>query len=201
MATKFYPAPTVEAVARPLINEFHEHINTHKVRIDFLFFDKEKKRNGMTVWGYATKIGSLAAFLAGEEDAQDDGSTEPFFVIAIWDVVWRTLNPEQRKALVDHELAHVYAEYDDKGKTKLSLKGHDLEEFYAIFARHGAWRKSILDFIDAGKLNDAAVGQTTMDDIPNEEADADGFEYRRQDYPDYPALTNAEPLALTGARR
>lgn len=216
MAIKFYPAPTVEDVARPLMAEHHPHIKTHSVRLDFLFFDKEKKRNGMTVWGYATKISSLAAFLAGEEENQDDGSTEPFFVIAIWDVIWRTLNPDQRKALVDHELAHCGAEYDDKGKTKLSLRGHDLEEFHAIYARYGAWRKSIQDFLDAGKLNDATVGQTSFDDIPDEETattsetgltvvngdsgsvDSNDWEYRREDLV---ALPSVQALLPTGTEQ
>ncbi|MBN1535171.1 MAG: hypothetical protein JW908_00460 [Anaerolineales bacterium] len=50
------------------------------------------------------------------------------------------LSSEQRDALIDHELCHI--EYDSVDE-KLSLVGHDIEEFHEIIARYGAWNSSL----------------------------------------------------------
>lgn len=47
-------------------------------------------------------------------------------------------SPEQRRALVDHELCHCYG---DDGEWK--IRKHDFEEFHAVIQRHGLWDDSL----------------------------------------------------------
>lgn len=161
MAAKFTPAPQVKEAAEPIISEHHEHLIKHQVRIEYLFTDKAQTTGGKQTWGTARKISSLAAFLAGEPDRNDDVLGEPFFVITIWEDLWKRLDEPMRAALLDHELCHCGAEYDDKGKTKLFIIPHDLEEFSAIYARHGAWSAAIREFLRAGM----DAGQTDFGDF------------------------------------
>ncbi|MBW3635014.1 MAG: hypothetical protein KY445_00940 [Armatimonadetes bacterium] len=81
------------------------------------------------------------------DNALEKGNA-PFFVITISKPIWDTLSEEHRVALVDHELMHCGASWDDKGKTKLVLIGHDFEGFNAEISRHGLWRP------DAARLAD-----------------------------------------------
>lgn len=48
---------------------------------------------------------------------------------------WNRFKPEQKVALVDHELCHCYIDADDKPK----ILPHDVEEFNCILERHGLW--------------------------------------------------------------
>ncbi len=149
MATTFTAAPEVEALARDLIREHHQHLITHGVRVTFLFRDDVQKKAGQEVWGTCQKVSNLNAFLAAGEDDQEEGETPPFFVIVIARPIWDRATPAQRRALVDHELAHAYAEEDKEGAVRLTVLGHDLEEFRAVVNRHGLWREALKDFAAA----------------------------------------------------
>lgn len=136
MPARYYKAPEVEAVARPIIAAHHRHL-LH-VRIEYLFVEKTPTRKGKEVWGSTRKVSSLAAFLA---DAEGEG--EPFFCIVIAAPVWKVLSAEKRAALVDHELMHCWLEEKDNGLVSLVLLPHDLEEFCQIVVRHGLWRDDL----------------------------------------------------------
>lgn len=140
MPVTFSDAPDVEEIARELIPQYHEHLLRHACRIEYVFRSDTPKRYDHEIWGTARRISSLNAYLAGDEadDGEIDGS--PFFCITISHPIWIRLRPEQRRALVDHELSHLWAEEDEEtGETKLSILGHDLEEFRAVVQRWGLW--------------------------------------------------------------
>ena len=144
MATRYRYAPDVEQIARELIRESHRHLTN--VDIKFVFTDKIMKRAGQEVWGTTRKVGSFAAFLAGQDEDEENAN---FFVITISEPVWSYLDPKKRRALVDHELCHCWVDLDSE-EPKLVLLGHDLEEFVQVVQRHGLWRDSVQKFVEVG---------------------------------------------------
>lgn len=144
MATRYFEAPEVRDVARPIIAEHHAHLLD--IRIEYVFRSDTASKGGKDVWGTARKVSNLQAYLASGDE---DGEGEAFFVIEIARPVWIKLNDQQKSALVDHELCHCWREdeeKDDRIITKLSLLPHDLEEFHSIYARYGAWRPDLAEF-------------------------------------------------------
>lgn len=167
---KYFDAPEVKEVAEQLIPKYHQHLLDFQVKIRYVFVDKTPMSKGKEVWGTCRKITGLSAHL------EDSKSDEPFFVITISKDIWDVLPPDKREALVDHELCHAWAEVkqsDDEADAdadaeieqdnpvKLSVKPHDLEEFSCIVRRHGLWRESVADFVEAALK--------AKKEVPNEE--------------------------------
>lgn len=145
MATIYEPAPEVAETAVSLIAEHHQ--NLLGAPIVYLFMDPAPKSKGRLVLGRARKLSGLNAFLvalaAGEvDDPEEDHS---FFVMEIAKDEWDGSTPQQRVALVDHELCHFAVDEDGV----LGIRGHDLEEFDAVVRRHGLWRDDVQRFADA----------------------------------------------------
>ncbi len=73
---------------------------------------------------------------------------------------WQAFSTEQRIALVYHELRHLAHKhtargmpcYDENGDPVIEIQGHDVEEFFDVAARFGAWNMN-LDALRA-TLND-----------------------------------------------
>lgn len=147
MPQEYSPAPEVEEVARELINK--EHTDLSSVRIDYVFIVESPVVNGKAQWGRAKKITGLNAWLASA--SKDVAEPEDFFVIEIVRPVWLQLNEKERKALVDHELTHCDVN-DENGKTKLSIRPHDLEEFNSIVRKYGLWRADVVLFAEAAGI-------------------------------------------------
>ena len=160
--TKYDPAPSVKAIADDLIPKYHPHLLDFSVKMEYRFVDKIPKKGGKEVWGSCRKISALPASLA-----QDNVDGDPFFVIVISAPIWDVLPDDKRRALVDHELCHALAEYnedDENPAVKLSTKPHDLEEFSCIIRRHGMWRDDIKDFIETAKSKGAEVVEEDEDE-------------------------------------
>ncbi|HUX01769.1 MAG TPA: putative metallopeptidase [Phycisphaerae bacterium] len=72
---------------------------------------------------------------------------------------WNQFQPEQQRALMDHELCHCEVAKDDDGETKQDEKGrivyrirkHDVEEFREVVARHGVWKSDLEQFVATAK--------------------------------------------------
>ena len=174
MPNTYHAAPDVRRVAQSLIREHHKHLIVNKVYVKFLFCKEPEKVRGSEALGTARKISGLNAYLALKDDADaprtqsydGDGTqglgkllVSEFFLITIYQDFWRTRSTtdHQRRALVDHELTHLWSEEQvDKdgnptGKIILSIQPHDLEEFHLIAERYGAWRPDITTFAKALK--------------------------------------------------
>jgi hypothetical protein len=139
-------APEVRKVADPLIEAHHRHLLRYAVPIIYLFTDKPKKEKGKVAWGYVQKVAGIPAFLALVNDAGESlVGIDEFFVMVLDRVAWcEMLSDRQKKALVDHELCHLFAEIDEKtGNVSLSLRPHDVEEFGDVLARHGRWSRDV----------------------------------------------------------
>lgn len=158
MATLFYPAPDAAELGRELIRENHRHLIHHNVRVEFLFRDDTPKNQGKERWGEAKKISGVNALLrsleAGEklEGIEEvEKANKPFFIILLSHPIWKKLKTPQKRALLDHELMHCYADYDDSGDVKLSLLPHDFEGFESEVERWGLWREDAKRMANAMK--------------------------------------------------
>ena len=107
-----------------------------------------------------------AAYLLQRDLDMDEGDFfQEIFMIEVNRLVWSTLKEDQKVALIDHELAHCGVKWDKAGKLKLGMIPHDLEEFKAIYRRHGAWRESIQEFLDARQSQQIPLGLDEETDI------------------------------------
>lgn len=144
----FKAAPQVEAVAKQVIKDWHPELAGHCL---FMFVQEPKKTHGKTALAYIQKVSGLAAFLAMSDVRnmpKEFSPTPTFFLVSFWEQAWAALSPEQRVALVDHELCHAVLTEDDKGP-QLTMVGHDIEEFNDVVKRHGAWMDDVSAFVDA----------------------------------------------------
>jgi hypothetical protein len=166
LTTNYKNAPEVKEIAEELIDKYHQHIRDFNVRIDYLFMDKVPMKGDNEVWGMCKKITSLNAYLAADKQSGGD----PFFVIIISEPIWEVLSKEAKVCLVDHELSHTAAEYQEKDDEepvlKLSCKPHDMEEFAHIVKRYGAWRQDIQEFVNNARKKKV---ETTEEDVVEEE--------------------------------
>ncbi|MBW3663561.1 MAG: hypothetical protein KY469_10715 [Actinobacteria bacterium] len=150
-------APDVAQVAAPLVSQHHHRLVD--APIVYIFRDSAPRSRGRMVLGRARVTKGLPAFLAAV--AAGDASEEyieaqeyAFFVVEIAEDWWVGAEPGQRAAVVDHELCHLDVD-DESGD--LSLRGHDLEEFNDVVARHGLWRDDVSRFFGACGVGAAAA--------------------------------------------
>lgn len=141
MATKYRPAPEVGDIARQLISSVSMHRDLTKVHIEYVFRDEATHSKGRIVLGRARKITGLNAFLRSPSKGRKFAEPDAFFLIEIAHDCWEAMEPDQRRALVDHELCHCVVNLDETTAEVIGLgiRGHDVEEFSCIIDRHGLW--------------------------------------------------------------
>lgn len=119
-------------IAKEVIDQYHPSLQD--ASIGFLFRSEAPNSNGKITLGMAKKVGpDLNVFMDYD------------FIIWVALDWWNRLRPEQKVALVDHELCHCHLDNDDKPK----IKPHDVEEFNCILERHGFWWPSADETIQA----------------------------------------------------
>lgn len=132
----------VTNVVDAVMEKYHGELKQMRVRVDVLMATATDFKPAVSVNGYAAiakvKIVSLKDRALGHGDAE----------IIIDDLEWHRMKPEQRVALVDHELYHLeikrnrktgQPERDDLNRPKLKMRKHDWQIgwFNAIAQRHG----------------------------------------------------------------
>jgi Putative phage metallopeptidase len=161
----FEESVEVRQVAEKIIDEHHPHLKDAKHVIGFY------ERDGKSDW--AGKAKKCTAF--------ERHVTDYMLFVFINKDAWSYLLPEQKEALVDHELCHFsrsyYKEHDkekDEWITKYedatdpdswSIREHDVEEFSDIIKRHGLWETGIENFAEAVREADY---QMNLDDVNRE---------------------------------
>ena len=162
---KWWPAEEVEDVAKVLINQYHQHIEDYDLKVLYLYAADPPKVDGRDCWGTAKKISGQNAYLftlAQAKILKERGFPLPdflktpmeakgFFVITIWHKIWITLTPEQRMALVDHELCHCQFREDKEGNISPAMRGHDFEDFNEILQRWGYWHEGLERAFESAK--------------------------------------------------
>ncbi|WP_371374458.1 putative metallopeptidase [Sporomusa aerivorans] len=154
MAAEFYDASEdLEALARDIIEEYHSHL--FEANIKYLFRTGNWEVKKRDTWGQAKKVGKEVNFLTGHD-----------FIVTIHRDVWEQLKPEDKRALLDHELQHCSAGTDDAGNKVWYIQGHDVEDFHAIIRRHGLWSPALRKM--EGLLNQTELELEPEDVDPEE---------------------------------
>jgi predicted metallopeptidase len=145
--TDYSPAPEVQEIAQKLITTVDEHHMLGVVNIVYVWREKAQKSKGRTTLATARLVTGLNAYLANFAAGETlEALNDSFFVIEVAADTWEQLRPEQRIALVDHELCHCKVAHDENDQLQLGTRGHDVEEFAAIIDRHGLWKPDVAQF-------------------------------------------------------
>lgn len=91
--------------------------------------------------GKWSKYGTISRVSESHRQAGIDGD----YILTLSALAWDTFTTKQKKALIDHELAHMVRTIKGK-KVQWKLRHHDLEEFCSIVQRYGEWSPSITRF-------------------------------------------------------
>lgn len=135
------------ALMNRLISDIEDHSHLTNARIA-LAWHKDVKPNvdGWIMLGKAKKASDLDRELAPWD-----------FVIVLNQEFWQKAKPEQRKALLDHELCHCEVERgsddepkrDEKDRVCYRIRKHDIEEFKGVVERNGIWKRDLESFAKA----------------------------------------------------
>jgi hypothetical protein len=128
---KLARADDVDPVALDIMDELIAayHIPLAAYNIALLFKPKAWKSKG--------KMGIGKAHICGAQEKLLSGVHATITVALAWWDEFAT--PEQQVALLDHELSHFTVDTSNEDAPELQIVGHDVEEFVAIWRRHGAW--------------------------------------------------------------
>lgn len=130
--------PSIYELVTELVAAHHTDIVD--ADIDLVWVNNVKPdKDGHVTWGFAKKVGALE-----REFHKAD------FVIALNKFVWGQLPDHGKRALLDHELSHCGVSFDEKtAEPHYYTRKHDLEEFVGVARRHGLWRSSLEDLVNA----------------------------------------------------
>jgi hypothetical protein len=128
---KFLGAEQPAAIAHVFTHSTELHQRLFRARIAYLFRPSIEK-GGRERGGVASKASAKLEYL-----------TDFDFLIEFNHGVWLKLTPEQRLALVDHELAHCERDPETGAWT---MREHDVEEFSDVVARWGLWTMPLRGF-------------------------------------------------------
>lgn len=135
---KFMPADQPKAIGEVLVGILHLHLRPAQTA--YLFREKMKRRDRVGL-GKAKKASPTLVYLTGFDLVIEFNWTQ-----------WKLLTPEQRIALVDHELCHLAQDDTDVEKgPRWLLRHHDVEEFAEVVRRWGLWLPDLQEFNTAAK--------------------------------------------------
>lgn len=146
------PGKDMEAATKELIRNYHPHLAKAQIALAWnLSWNADV--DGFLVLGKCKKGSDLDRELHGYD-----------FVILLNQMAWGALTAPQRVALIDHELCHAEISKDQHGHPKIDERGrivyrtrkHDLEEFKAIYERHGMYKENLADFVKAQRAKHEA---------------------------------------------
>lgn len=136
------PSDEVREIAEELIAKHYRWIDEEGIYIRYVLSDKMVKKNGACSLGKMTVVSAFNARLADRHDK--------FFCMVVSRPSWERMARRHKIALVDHELSHCdYTRSGEDGPIRIKCRGHDLEEFVAVYRRHGAWASNVREFLDA----------------------------------------------------
>lgn len=138
MGVEYKEAPEIAEIATALIKDHHSHLT--EAVIEYLWREGAWTSKGKIVLGSATLVTGLEKYYL-------DGAN---FRILINADAWATLDPVQRRAVVDHQLFHCEKDGDGErdGAPKWVIAPHDIEEFGGVLDRHGLYLNDIRQFVE-----------------------------------------------------
>jgi hypothetical protein len=153
-------------IAEGIIPEHHTELSDAKIRY-LSTSAKPPKRKGCKQFGAVAVLGPVPRFLSSESGDMQDGAD---VVIVVRSKTWMVFNDDQRRAAIDHLLAHVRADYDEETGELLGwvIVGHSVEEFTEVLGRNGAWNPDLREFGLAGQQLAMDMDAADADDEPAE---------------------------------
>ena len=141
MPKDYSEAESVETVAKELIPLFHAELV--EAQIKYYFVSEHSTRGGRAIYGKAKKLSGAGQFLAGGFD----------FTVEVALDLWNQMDPEHRRATIDHLLEYCTGEpdEDDGGEMKYTMREPDVKEFSTILRRHGAWNDDLVGLIQVAQ--------------------------------------------------
>jgi len=109
--------------------------------ICYIFKEKASKRGGKIIVATARRVSDKDNIIHSHE-----GKPEYEFLITIGANAWTSLTPDQKVAVMHHELRHCGYKETKDGDLKPVIIPHDLEEFIDVVETHGFYFRDILDF-------------------------------------------------------
>jgi predicted metallopeptidase len=145
MGVTYTEAPQVDELITLLVDSIEDHLHLQRIPIAGCFRSKAKTKHGKIVVATAGIVSGRTAWLSRAAYA---GGAD-FYLIEVAQDEWDILDEAQRKAVIDHELLHCAGPDADSGR--LGIRGHDVQEFAAIIARHGCWTPDLIPFVQQAK--------------------------------------------------
>lgn len=132
-----------------LIGQHHQHLLDARIGLAWRYGWTEDQ-DGRLKLGQAKKLSDF------DREFRTESGDEIDLVILLNFEAWNhgDFTKEQQLALLDHELCHFQVAVDDDGELKTDdrgriiyrIRGHDVEEFTEIVARHGIWKRDLEKF-------------------------------------------------------
>lgn len=164
---EFRTAEEVQRIAEDLIFEHHDQLAEIGPKIECVFLSNNPKSRGRELMGRVRKVSGIHAWLAANPRPESFNTSAPgFFLLEVAQPTWVVLDPDQRKALVDHLLMHLaYDEENDSWRMRPPQFG----EFPEVIERWGFWWPDAAAFKDFASK---AAEQLSL--LPDEEETAGG---------------------------
>ena len=112
--------------AQDLVRRYHPHLR--EARIGFVFRSEAQVSKGRMTLGKCSKVSDKMHPVLDLD-----------FLIWLAKDEYEKMPAERRAALIDHELTHI-----TMGNSGLTLRDHDVEEFYTIIERYGLWTTDLM---------------------------------------------------------
>ncbi len=153
MPKEYVDAESVETLAQQILPTYHAELVD--ARIKYYFVSEHSMRGGRQIAGKARKLSGSAQFLAGGFN----------FAIEVAMDLWNDMNPEQRRATIDHLLEYCTGEADEEtGEMNYTMREPDVKEFATILRRHGAYNDDLVGLVQvAHSINIDARVQEIVD--------------------------------------
>jgi len=130
MPNMYVEDPVVSAVAAKIIPNM-EWLDVPKIKFLMLIADRSN------CLGKCSKATGKWKHLTGID-----------YVIEVWQTFWDSASVEAKEALLYHELMHIISKETDEGEIKWGIRKHDLEEFFEVAEKYGAWDLAIKTFVE-----------------------------------------------------
>jgi len=137
---KYEECDECETIAKDLFRRFPVPL-THAAEAHIKFLKKLSDKSHYL--GKCSRTTGKWAYLTGYD-----------YVIEVWGDWWDSAQPQEREALLFHELYHIVKGETAQGKVKWGLRRHDVEEFHEVARIYGAWDSSLKHFEEQLRRHD-----------------------------------------------
>ena len=118
---------SIKQVLNKVISEHYQDLTQTKFK---LVFDMKE---------FPSKLGAIRKVSEREKCSGIDAD----LMIIISELWWNKVEDKTKEALIDHELAHVECIIKKDGSKQYKMRKHDVEEFFLVVARRGAWSPAL----------------------------------------------------------